>query len=337
MQLRPLGRTGALVSELALGTMTFGKEADEPTSHRLLDEFSAAGGTLVDTADVYQDGRSEEIIGSWLATRPAGARDVFLATKCRFPMHGDPTRAGLSRRWVTQAVDDSLRRLGVDHVDLFQAHAWDPLTPVGETLAALDDAVRAGKVRYVGFSNVTGWQLQRAVLEARHAGLAPVVSLQPQYSLLVREVEWELVPLCLDEGLAVLPWGPLGQGWLSGKYRADERPTGATRLGEDPDRGVEAYDKRATGRTWDIVAEVERVAQQHGVPMATVALRWLADRPGVTAPILGARTVEQLRANLGVTELRLDEADTAALDRVSAPPTPTYPYGLVAEMTEDRL
>jgi aryl-alcohol dehydrogenase-like predicted oxidoreductase len=336
MRTRPLGRTGLIVSEFALGAMTFGKEADEPAAHMLLDRFTEAGGNFVDAADVYQAGAAEEIIGSWLDHRP-GARDrLILATKCRFSMGADPNQAGLSRRWILRACEDSLRRLRTDHIDLYQAHAWDPLTPVEESLAAFDDLVRAGKVRSVGVSNFTGWQLQRAILLARQAGLSPVVSLQPQYSLLAREIEWELVPLSVDEGIAILPWSPLGQGWLTGKYSPAERPAGATRLGEDPNRGVEAYDRRNTDRTWRTVEAVRQVAGELGATPAQVALCWVAGRPAVTAPIVGARTTAQLDDSLGAAGVRLDDAQRARLDEVSAPPTPDYPYGFIAEQISDR-
>jgi len=241
MELRTLGRSGCAVSALTLGTMTFGQETDEAGSHAQLDSFVEAGGTLIDTADVYTAGGSEEIIGRWLARRPAQVRDrVVLATKGRFATGEDANDAGLSRRHLTRALDASLRRLGVDHVDLYQLHAFDPLTPYEETLRFLDDAVRSGKVGYTGLSNFAGWQLQGYVDVARRDGLPVPVTLQPQYNLLVREIEWEIVPAAQANGLGLLPWSPLGGGWLTGKYRRDERPSGATRLGEDPDRGVEA-------------------------------------------------------------------------------------------------
>src|SRR5262249_29277289 len=166
------------------------------------------------------------------------------ATKGRFPMDDGPNDAGLSRVYLSRALDASLRRLGADHIDLYQAHAWDPLTPIEETLGFLDDAVRAGKIRYVGVSNFTGWQLQKAALLAQHRGLAPIVTLQPQYNLLARDIEWELIPVCLNENIGVLPWSPLAGGWLTGKYQRDTLPQGATRLGENPNRGLEAYDRR---------------------------------------------------------------------------------------------
>jgi len=329
MELRTLGRSGCAVSSFALGTMTFGAETDEAGSFAQLDSFVAAGGNLVDTADVYSKGASEEIIGRWLAARPADVRDrVVLATKARFPMGQDANEVGLSRRHLQRAVEDSLRRLQVDCVDLYQVHAWDPVTPLEETLRTLDGLVRAGKIRYVGLSNFTGWQIQKAVAIARAGGLEVPVTLQPQYNLLVRELEWEVVPSCLDAGLGLLPWSPLGGGWLTGKYRADAPPEGATRLGENPQRGVEAYDRRSTQeRTWDVVAAVRKVAEARGIPMAQVALAWVVDRPGVTSVIVGARTLEQLDENLAAVGVHLDADETAALEAASDPAAADYPYG----------
>ena len=329
MEIRTLGRSGLAVSTYALGTMTFGAETAQDAAHDQLDAFVAAGGTLVDTADVYSAGVSEEVVGRWLAARPADVRDqVVLATKGRFPMGSGPNDAGLSRRHLYRALDASLRRLGVEAVDLYQVHSWDPHTPIEETLRFLDDAVRAGKVHYVGLSNFTGWQLQKAVDVADRYGLARPVTLQPQYNLLAREIEWEIVPACLSEGLGLLPWSPLGGGWLTGKYARDQAPSGATRLGEDPERGVEAYGRRSSvRRTWDVVDAVRGVAEGRGVTMAQVALAWLHDRPGMTSVILGARTLEQLHDNLGAAGLHLDAAETAALDAASDPGAADYPYG----------
>ena len=335
MEHRTLGTTGTLVSSLCLGTMTFGDEADEETSRAMLDDFVEAGGTFIDTADVYSHGVSEEIIGRWLADR-GNRDDLVIATKVRMPMGDRPNDAGLSRTHVLQGVEDSLRRLQVDHVDLLQAHAWDPLTPIEETLEAFDHLVTSGAVRYVGVSNMTGWQLQRAILVARYGGLAPVVTLQPHYNLLGRELEWELVPLCEDEGIGLLPWSPLGGGWLTGKYSRDQRPTGDTRLGDDPERGIEAYDKRNTERTWRILDEVEAVARDRGVSMAQVALNWVTQQPMVSATILGARTREQLADNLGSANWQLTADEMTRLDEVSAPQTPDYPYGMIGDLTRER-
>ena len=338
MEYRTLGRSGAVVSTLALGTMTFGNETDEEGSHEQLDLFLESGGTLIDTADVYTAGASEEIIGRWLDDRPSDVTDrVVLATKARFPMGADRNDAGLSRRHLSRALDASLQRLRVDSVDLYQVHAWDPATPIEETLGFFDDAVRAGKVRYAGLSNYTGWQLQRAVDVAEHRHLPRPVTLQPQYNLLAREIEWEIVPAALANGLGLLPWSPLGGGWLTGKYTRDQRPTGATRLGEDPGRGVEAYDKRsASARTWAVVDAVQRAAESAGASMAAVALAWVHDRPGVSSVILGARTTDQLRANLAAAGLRLDEATTTALDAASDPAPADYPYGPAGREQRER-
>ena len=309
--------------------MTFGRESSEEVSHQQLDDFVEAGGNLVDTADVYSTGVSEEIVGRWLAARKGDIADsVVLATKGRFPMGAGPNDLGLSRRHLQRALDASLTRLGVDAIDLYQVHAWDPLTPIAETLRVLDSFIKAGKIRYIGLSNFTGWQVQKAVATAAALGLEAPVTLQPQYNLLVRELDWEIVPSCLDAGLGLLPWSPLGGGWLTGKYRREERPTGATRLGENPSMGVEAYDRRSVQeRTWDVLDAVQSVSEARGASMAQVALAWLADRPAVTSVILGARTGEQLTDNLGAADLHLDPAETAALDAASDPAAADYPYG----------
>src|SRR6202167_4457751 len=238
MDYRILGGGGCAVSSLCLGTMTFGAETDEPGAHAQLDRFLEAGGTMVDTADVYGDGRSEEIIGRWFASRPADLTDpVVLATKGRFSSQPSdaPNGVGLSARHLTRALDASLRRLGRDAVDLYQGAASDPLTPQEETLRTLDGFVRAGKIRYWGLSNFTGWQLTKAVHLARALNVAAPVTIQPQYSLLARE------------------------------YRRDQRPAGATRLGENPNRGMEAYDRRGTDRAWNVIDAVQKVAEGLGV------------------------------------------------------------------------
>src|SRR5450755_1649445 len=328
MDYRTLGASGCAVSGLCLGTMTFGSETDEPGAHRQLDRFVDAGGTFVDTADVYSGGMSEEIIGRWFASRPAEVTEqVVLATKGRFGLDGSPNGAGLSARHLVRALDASLRRLGLESVDLYQLHAFDPLTPLEETLRMLDGFVRAGKIRYYGLSNFIGWQLTKAVHLARALNVAGPVTLQLQYSLLVREIEWEIVPAAVDAGLGLLPWSPLGGGWLSGKYKRDERPAGATRLGEDPDRGMEAYDRRGTDRTWRVIDAVQKVAEDRGVSMAEVALAWVTGRPAVSSTILGARTTDQLQMNLRAAGLRLTPEETAALDAASDPGPVDYPYG----------
>jgi aryl-alcohol dehydrogenase-like predicted oxidoreductase len=328
MEFRTLGRSGLAVSTLCLGTMTFGSESDEKVSHTQLDMFAEAGGTFVDTANVYSGGDSERIVGRWLASRPSTLTDpIVLATKGRFATTPDANGKGLSVRHLTRAVEASLDRLGLDTIDLYQAHAWDPITPLEETLRTFDGLIRAGKIRYYGFSNFTGWQLTKAALLARSLGVAEPVSIQPQYSLVVRETEYEIAPAAIDAGLGMLPWSPLGGGWLTGKYTRDQRPTGATRLGEDPNRGMEAWDRRGTQRTWDVIDAVQRIADDRGVTMAEVALAWVTDRPGVTSTILGARTIEQLEVNLRTAGLHLTDAETATLDAASDPQPTDYPYG----------
>ncbi|MDQ0144558.1 aldo/keto reductase [Pseudarthrobacter niigatensis] len=337
MQHRTLGHSGAVVTSFALGTMTFGAEATEETSHDILDSYFDAGGNFIDTADVYSSGVSEEIIGRWLARR-AGLRDrAVIATKGRFPMGTAPNDVGTSRRHLTRALDDSLRRLGVEQIDLYQMHAWDPITPLEETVRFLDDAVGRGKIAYYGFSNFLGWQLTKAVHVARSQGWNPPVSLQPQYSLLVRDIEHEIVPAALDAGIGLLPWSPLGGGWLSGKYRRDQRPSGATRLGENPERGMEAWKARNDNpRTWAVIDAVEDIAAHHNVSPAQVALAWLAHRPAVTSVILGARSTEQLADNLAAAQLQLSAEEVARLTLASQPDVGVYPYGPMAQEQRSR-
>jgi aryl-alcohol dehydrogenase-like predicted oxidoreductase len=329
MEYRTLGGTGTIVSSLCLGTMTFGDESVEEVSHAQLDRFVERGGNFVDTANVYSRGVSEEIIGRWLKKRPGVRDQVVIATKGRFSMGEGPNDVGLSRVGLTRALEASLRRLQVGSVDLYQVHAWDALTPLEETLRFLDDAVRAGKIRYAGVSNFLGWQLQKAAMLTGFLGLTPIATLQPQYNLLVRDIEFELTDVCENENIGILPWSPLAGGWLTGKYRRDEVPTGPSRLGDNPERGMEAYAPRnSQERTWRVIDAVGKIAESRGVSMAQVALAWTADRPAVTSVILGARTVEQLDDNLAASGLHLSDEETQLLDEASAPIVGDYPYGL---------
>jgi aryl-alcohol dehydrogenase-like predicted oxidoreductase len=326
MELRLLGRTGTFVSELCLGTMTFAREADEATSAKLLDRYLEAGGNFVDTADVYADTRSEEVLGRLLR----GRRDeVVLATKGHFATGGGVNDRGSSRLHLTSAIEASLRRLQTDRIDLYQLHSWDAYTPVEETLATLDDLVRQGKARYVGISNFTGWQVAKATGLQRHHGWAPFVTIQPQYSLITRDIEREVLPAALDAGLGVLPWSPLGGGFLSGKYRRDRPPPPDSRIATATDDMEEAWARRATERNWAIVDAVQQVAEQTGHSIPQVAINWLLTREGVTAPILGARTLEQLEDNLGAVGWRLEPAH---LERLDAPSRlePEYPSRFLA-------
>ena len=326
MQYRKLGNSGAVVSAYCLGTMTFGAESDEATSFKLMDDYVAAGGNFIDTANVYSAGVSEEIVGKWLKGKKL--RDLVITTKGRFPMGDGPNHHGLSRKNLNEALDASLKRLGVEHIDLYQIHAFDALTPLEETLRFLDDSTLNGKIAYYGLSNFLGWQLTKAVWLAKANGYQPPVTLQPQYNLLVRDIEHEIVPASLDAGIGLLPWSPLGGGWLSGKYKRDQMPTGATRLGENPARGMEAFDKRnSKSVTWDVIGAVEDIAEARGATMAQVALAWVAAQPAVTSVILGARTTEQLADNLGAAGLELSTHEIATLSAVSKPEMSDYPYG----------
>lgn len=330
MDIRKLGSSGLEVSVFGLGTMTFGAESDEAESHAILDSYTDAGGAFIDTADVYTRGASEEIIGRWLSGR-GKHDDLVLATKARFPMSDHPADQGAGKAYLERALEASLFRLGVDTIDLYQIHAWDPDTPLEETMETLNGFVESGKIRYIGLSNFLGWQLERAVQVSEREGWAGVASLQPQYNLLARDIELEIMPLCVQRDIGILPWSPLGGGWLTGKYSRDTAPEGATRLGEDPNRGVEAYGRRNTERTWMILDRVRETAESHRVSMGQVALNWLRNRPSVSSVLLGCRTVEQLEDNLAALEWNLADDEMASLDRVSAPGIPDYPQGFLQD------
>lgn len=316
-----------MVSELCLGTMTFGREADEDVSRRLVERFLAADGNFIDTANVYSAGISEEITGRAIGRR---REDVVLATKVRFEMGDKPNDVGLSRKHVLRACDESLRRLGTDYIDIYQLHCWDRVTPIEETFSALADLVASGKVRYVGLSNFTGWQVMDVISTCHRLGYPCPISLQPQYSLIERHIEREVVPACLRAGLGLIPWGPLGQGFLTGKYRRDEQPSPGTRLEEATEDLEEHWSKRSTERNWRTLDVLLEVADRAGKTPSQVALNWLLQKDGVTAPIVGARTEDQLEDNLGVPDWDLDPDDVSALDEVSRL-EPIYPYGFIAE------
>lgn len=328
MNYRLLGKTGLKVSELCLGAMTFGRETSEEDSRRLLDRFVEEGGNFIDTADVYTQGASEEIVGRWLQGKQRD--DFVIATKVRFGMGPGPNDVGLSRKHILAGVENSLRRLGVDYIDLYQVHCWDGKTPLVETLSTLDTLVKSGKVRYVGASNFTGWQLQKAVDLAHPMGWEPFTCLQPQYNLLERVIEWEVVPVCLNEGLGIIPWSPLRGGWLSGKYRRGmERPPEGSRVETAEQKGwSESWSAYANERTWNILDALFAVAAETGKSPAQVALNWLLQKPGVTAPIIGARTLEQLVNNLGGAGWTLTAEQVARLDQVSEPEL-VYPYNFI--------
>jgi aryl-alcohol dehydrogenase-like predicted oxidoreductase len=322
---RNLGRSGCAVSALALGTMTFGNTTNQDDAFAQLDAFAEAGGTLIDTADVYVGGLAETIIGRWLATRPTDITDrVVLATKGRFPTSEEPNGAGASRRHLDRALTASLRRLGVDTVDLYQIHAWDPLTPVEETLSFLDGAVRSGRIRYSGLSNHLGWQIQKTMDTAVSIGANAPVTLQSGYSLLSREIEWEITPACRSTGLGLLTYSPLAAGILTGKYHRATAPVANTRMA-DPRMGAYLRGRMSEPRTVAVMDAVRTIAENHGAATPHVALAWLLGRPTVCSVILGARTLDQLTANLDV-DLRLTAEETTLLDTVSAPEV-DFPYG----------
>ena len=327
MQYRTLGRTGIAVSTIVLGTMDFGSLTPEEDAHAVLDAFLDAGGNLVDTSNVYNGGLVEEIIGRWFASRPGEVTDrVVLATKGRFSPDTDVNAIGSSRRGLRRSLDGSLRRLGRDHVDLYQIHAWDPITPVEETLTFLDDAVRSGKVNYIGLSNFTGWQLQLMMSTAHALRRQLPVTIQQQYSLLSRESEWEVVPAAMHNNVGILPWSPLAGGFLAGKYERGAAPGKNTRAGSDnPLYQWVSEEYAKSDRNWSTINAVVRIAREIGATPAQAALRWLADQPAVIAPIVGARSVEQLKENLGTVDLELDENAVATLSRVSAPTAGGYP------------
>jgi aryl-alcohol dehydrogenase-like predicted oxidoreductase len=337
MEYRALGKSGLRVSVLTMGTMTFGGRGpfknvgstDVAEARRQVDICLDAGVNLIDTADVYSGGLSEEILGQVLQ----GRRDqVLVATKVRMAMGPGPNDAGLSRHHVISGCEASLRRLGTDHIDLYQVHEWDGQTPLQETLEALDLLVASGKVRYVGASNYASWQLMKALGTAERLGLPQFVSQQIYYSLQAREAEYELIPLAVDQGLGVLVWSPLAGGLLSGKYRRDhEAPAGSRQLtdwGEPP-----VYDPEGL---YDTVEVLLGIAGQHGASAAQVALAYTLAKPAVTSLVIGARTEEQLADNLAAASLTLSAEERAQLDKASAPPL-IYPYWHQAKTARDRL
>jgi aryl-alcohol dehydrogenase-like predicted oxidoreductase len=328
VEYRRLGKTGLMVSELCLGCMTFGRELDEEGSKEIVERFLGAGGNFIDTADVYAEGVSEEITGRAIK----GVReDVVLATKVRFPMGDGPNDVGLSRKHVVAGCEASLRRLDTDHIDLYQVHMWDAATPLEETLSALTDLVRQGKVRYVGVSNFTGWQLMKALCSSELKGFERFVSLQPQYSLVERNIEREVLPVCREEGLGVIPWSPLGGGFLTGKYRRGERPPEDSRIAGATDDMEEAWARRATERNWRTLDVIDEISEETGKSYAQISLNWLLRQGDVTAPVIGARRLDQLEDNLQATGWELSAEQVRRLSEASAIED-VYPYRMIREM-----
>jgi len=309
--------------------MTFGRETDEKTAAKILDRFIEVGGNFLDTANVYAAGASEEILGRILGER---RKDLVVATKVRFNANifmgktVAPNQIGLSRGHIMSEVEASLRRLKMDYIDLYQVHSWDFETPIEETMRALDDLVRQGKVRYIGASNFTAWQLMKSLWVSDKHDYARFDCLQPQYSLISREIEREVLPLCRYEAVGVIPWSPLGGGFLTGKYRSGQRPPEDSRLAK-----MDMWNRLADERNYKTLEAVEHIAKERGRPISQVALAWVNQQKGVSSVIYGARTEEQNEQNLGAIGFRLEAAELAALDKASALPA-EYPTAMQARL-----
>lgn len=312
-----LGRSGLRVSPFCLGAMTFGNDwgwgSDVKTSEAVLDRYVERGGNFIDTANAYTKGHSEKIIGDYLRRRDLRRDRLVLATKFfanLFP--GDPNAGGTSRKSLTAACDESLRRLGTDYIDLYWMHLWDQFTPIEETMRALDDLVSAGKVRYLGFSDTPAWKVAQAQTMARFRGWTPLVALQIEYSLIERTVEGELIPMAQELGLGVTPWSPLRGGVLTGKYTRENIQNATPSRGER----VTAY---LNERAFTIIDDLVRIGRAHGTSAAAVALAWVQARPGVDSTIIGARSLEQLEQNLAALDVRLAPTEEESLAALSAP------------------
>ena len=337
MKYKRLGNSGVKVSELCLGGMTFGEAdeksfmhklgSDERTAWRVMSRALELGVNFIDTADVYgQDGLSERVIGNWFE-REGRRNDVVLATKFRFTMGSGPNRSGASRYRIVRCVEDSLRRLKTDRIDLYQIHMQDIDTPEQETLRALDDLVRQGKVLYIGCSNYAAYRLMSSLWTSKTEHLASFVTLQAEYSLVVRELEREHIPLCREMGLGILPWSPLAGGFLSGKYERSAPVPAGTRLGEKKER----FARFDNDRCWRALGVVKEVAAEVAATPASVSLAWLLSKPQVTSAIFGARDLAQLESNVKATELSLSVEQLKRLDDASKLEL-GYPYGFMGDV-----
>lgn len=330
MEYKRLGNTGTLVSEICLGTMTFGGQTGEADARKIMDRFTEEGGMFFDTANVYTGGKSEDILGNWLHDHHRD--DYVVATKVRFQSGDSKNSIGLGRKHILKSVDECLKRLKTDYIDLLQVHAWDPLTPLEETLGTLTGLVDSGLVRYIGASNFRAWQFERALGVSKENGFEKFVSLQPQYNLLSRSTENEIIPMAIHEDVAILPWSPLKSGVLSGKYSAEMKaPPEGTRLGDAFKSGRKTpWELNNNEYTWGVVKALNRVADRVGKTNSQVALNWLLSRKGVTSPIIGVRTMDHLNDNLGCLGWKLSRADIDELNK-SSRLNVTYPYDLWAE------
>ncbi|PVD21589.1 hypothetical protein C0Q70_17387 [Pomacea canaliculata] len=341
-----LGKSGLRVSNICLGAMTFGEsifgfpgQKEEEASFEIINRFVDWGGNFIDTANIYGRGASERIVGKWLSSQE---RERFvIATKVRFQMDlNNPNAVGLSRRHITRSIDESLERLQTNYVDLYQTHGWDDAVPLEETLLTLNDLVRCGKVRYLGASNVSGWQLQQIVDLSKELGLNAYISLQQQYSLVSRDSELEPFQVCKLKGLGVLPWSPLKGGFLTGKVLKGKKPQEG-RLGWSADKSLSlqsspSWEKLDDPHNWKVLEAVENIAKAKGKSMAQVSLRWLLQKPIVSSVIIGATKTSQLDDNMGASNgWELTTEEMSALDAVSKPNMP-YPYEMIWRSNEQR-
>ncbi|MCL7377662.1 aldo/keto reductase [Streptomyces sp. 35G-GA-8] len=329
---RTVGRSGLRVSPLTLGAMLFedpDRGCDRETSFEIMSRYVDVGGNTIDTANIYSGGRSEETVGAFLATRPELRDRLVISTKFTgnlFP--GDPNGGGAGRKALMRQVEGSLRRLGTDYIDLYWLHGFDPHTPLEETVAALDEVVRSGKVRYVGFSDVPGWAIGRAATIAEFRGWSPIVALQPEYSLLARSAESEIFGVAHELRLGITPWSPLAAGVLSGRYtRADRTPAGAARA------GAQATRARLSEHTFEVLDALGDIATRQGSTVAAVALAWVLQQPLVTSPIIGTRSVAHLDSALSALPVTFTPDELAALDQLTTP-TLAFPYPYLAGMAQ---
>ncbi len=336
MKYNRLGNTGLLTTDLTLGTMIFGEQNERSTPEaealQIIDRYLDAGGNHLDTANVYVGGRSEEIVGKALKNR---RHNVILATKVRFPMSSDRNEQGLSRHHIIQQVEASLRRLQTDYIDLYYMHGPDPLTPIAESLRVFDELVTSGKVRYIGVSNFKAWQLMKALAVSDAHGYARFVAAQYQYSLVKRDIEYEFEDLLRAEGVGLTPWGALGGGFLSGKYKRGEKPT-LGRIATTGDETEEAWERRSNERNWAIIDAVGTIAEARGVTYSQVALAWVRAQPMTSSVIIGVRTLDQLSDNLAAATLDLTSDELATLHQASTLPE-LYPYRMIDVYTRRQV
>jgi aryl-alcohol dehydrogenase-like predicted oxidoreductase len=312
MEYRVLGKSGIVVSELCLGTMTFGNTTNESDSIDMMHRFHDMGGNFIDTANVYVGGKSEEIVGKAIRHRRS---EVILATKVRMSTSKNINHVGLSRKHIMDGVEASLKRLHTDYIDLYQVHVWDHLTPIEETLRTLDDLITSGKVRYIGCSNFLAWQLMKSLSYSDFNRYARFISIQPQYSLINREMDREMLSLCIEENVGVIPWAPIGGGFLSGKYKKNGVPTEGRLSG---DSGESSWKNRLKDKNFEILDVVKQIAEERDKTPVQVSLNWLLHKEGITSPIFGARTLEQFDENMGSIGWELTDQEWNRLDQVSA-------------------